>query len=76
MKLTIGASVTFVDEHGRDRAALVTHVWPGMSGQADGCNLVVVSDDGARDDSYGRQIERKTSVPHQSGNAAPGYFWK
>lgn len=76
MKLTIGQAVTFVDEHQVERAALVQHVFPGMSGKEDGCNLVIVSPDPAREDSYGRQIEHRTSVPHQSGNPAPGNYWK
>ena len=76
MKLVIGQSVVFVDEHRVERQALVTHIWPGMSGNADGCNLVIVSGDLDRTDSCGRQTERKTSVPHESGTPAPGYFWK
>lgn len=76
MKLEIGQLITFVDEHRRELPALVTYVWPGMSGVADGCNVVIVSQDESRTDSCGRQIERKTSVPHQSSNPAPGYFWK
>lgn len=75
MKLTIGQAVTFVDEHRNELDALVTHVWPGMSGVADGCNLVIVSTDDARTDSCGRQIERRTSVPHKSSTPAPGFFW-
>lgn len=76
MKLNIGDRVTFVDEFRKDHNALVTTVFPGMSGAADGCNLVFVSGDESRGDSYGRQIERKTSVPHVSGNPAAAMCWK
>ena len=76
MKLMIGQHVIFVDEHRAERAALVTHVWPNAAALADGCNLVFVSGDPARDDSCGRQTERRTSVPHESANPAPGYCWK
>lgn len=77
MKLAIGQSVKFVDEHRQELDALVTYVFHGMSGnQADGCNLVIVSTDVSRTDGCGRQIERRTSVPHQSGTPAPGFYWK
>lgn len=75
-KLQIGDFVVFVDEHRIDRPALVKHVWPGMSGTEDGCNLVFVSSDHDRKDSCGRQTEIKTSVPHLSSQPAGGYAWK
>jgi hypothetical protein len=40
-----------------------------------GCNLIFVSGDPAKDDTYGRQIERETSVIHRSGQPAPGNYW-
>lgn len=76
MKLVEGQKVTYVDSHAMEREALVTRVFHGMSGAADGCNLVFVSDDPSRTDSYGQQIERSTSVPHQSGQPAHGNYWK
>lgn len=72
----IGQRVIFVDEHRVERDALVTHVWPGMSGVADGTNLVIVSSDESRTDGCGRQTERKTSVPHMSQQPGGGYGWK
>lgn len=63
MKATIGTAVTFVDENREDRAAIVTFVFPGMSGQADGVNVVIACKDTAREDSYGRQsVTRQCSV--------------
>jgi len=73
---TIGQGVVFVDEHGVRRAAVVTHVFAGMAGTADGVNVVIVSDDAQRSDPYGRQIERRTSVTHLSGQPAHGYYWR
>jgi hypothetical protein len=76
VKLVIGQAVTYVDSHGVERPAIVTQVWSGMSGGADGCNLVVVATDESKTDQYGRQLERYTSVAHQSSNPAPGNYWK
>lgn len=70
----IGDTVTYVDSLRQERPALVTNV--GAPDEAPWLNLVVVSDDPARDDSYGRQIERFTSVVHQSRQTAPGNYWK
>jgi hypothetical protein len=43
-------------------------------------NLVFVSDDGDREDSYGRQIERPSSVTHRSQESEEpgphGYYWR
>lgn len=38
-------------------------------------NLVFVSEDKDRDDTYGRQIERQTSIPHRTNQAAHGNYW-
>jgi hypothetical protein len=48
--------------------------WLAVNG-APGCNLVFVAPGGDRSDSYGRQIERSTSVVHKSRQPAPGMFW-
>src|SRR5574341_150125 len=37
-------------------------------------NVVYVANDETQNDSYGRQIARSTSVPHQSVQPAPGYY--
>lgn len=39
-------------------------------------NLVYVELDETKTDSYGRQIARNTSVPHQSMTQAHGMFWR
>lgn len=75
-QLNIGDHIIFIDAYGKERQALVTIVWDGMSGDESGCNLVIVHDDEARKDTYGRQIDRHTSVVHQSAQPAGGYCWK
>ena len=53
----IGDVVTYVDEKSQTRNALVQCVH-----NPDYINLVVISDDSSKEDSYGRQIEHSTSV--------------
>jgi hypothetical protein len=43
--------------------------------QAPSLNVVFVSMDEARHDSYGRQVERETSLAHVSAQPAPGMYW-
>lgn len=40
-----------------------------------GCNVVFVTSDEMKRDSYGYQIERETSVVHKSNQAAHGRYW-
>lgn len=83
----VGDSIVFVDSHGVDHDALVTAV----HGEAreiqmygsnekiwwEPCiNLVFVSTDENKTDPYGRQLERHTSVGHQSTSTAHGMFYK
>ena len=72
--MQVGQAVTFVDARGQERAALLT----AIHGQDEtpSVNLVFVSDDPARNDPYGRQIERESSVVHESNQAAHGMFWR
>lgn len=43
--------------------------------QEPSCNLLFVSIDEKKDDTYGRQIERKTSCVHAGSQSAPGWSW-
>jgi hypothetical protein len=78
----VGAAVKYVDEHGSAHDALVT-IWWGSPAHPQyqsewgdpGCNLVYVTGDASRDDPYGRQIERRTSVVHKRKQVAPGNYW-
>lgn len=38
-------------------------------------NVALISDNEDKTDSYGRQIEHETSVPHHQDQQARGYFW-
>jgi hypothetical protein len=67
----IGDAVIFTDSKGRDHQAMCTNYFGPVC-----INVAYVSDDAARTDSYGRQIERSTSVLHQSGAPAHGNFWR
>ena len=85
--LEVGINVIYTDEHFVDHAALVTAVW-GSPDWREHCqlhtgkpavpcvNLVYVSGDKAKDDPYGRQIERNTSVVHASSQPAGGLCWR
>lgn len=68
---TLRGPIVFCDSYGRDHDALVTAVW------SDTCvNLVFVSGDESRKDSFGRQIERETSVCHASQAGAHGNYFR
>ena len=70
-----GDMVIFVDPYGEEHNALVTAVWQNPSGEPS-VNVVYVSDDLAKEDQYGRQIERNTSVVHESNQSAHGMKWR
>lgn len=78
----VGDAVIFVDPYGKEHIALVTTSWggttvhPGDDGPKPSVNLVFVSEDETKTDQYGRQIERNTSVVHQSNQSAHGMYWK
>lgn len=68
--LFAGQHVVFVDSSRVEHDAIVT-AWHGTS-----CiNVVYGSKDEQKTDSYGRQIERATSVSHMSQNPY-GMFWR
>lgn len=76
----VGEHIVYVDPFGVEHDALVT-IWWGLehyksAGGEPGCNLVYVSGDENKDDPYGRQIERSTSVVHKGKQPAHGNFWK
>lgn len=76
----VGDTVVFVDPFRKEHNALVTQVWSGKDWQyafPPGINLVIVSGDASKEDSYGRQIERHTSIPsNESPGTPPGNYWK
>lgn len=72
MKPNLGQSVVFCDAKGIDHDALVTAVW------SETCiNVLWVSGDESKTDTYGRQIERQTSVTHATCQGqAHGNYWR
>ena len=69
--MKIGEDVIWHDAEGTPHDALVTCVWSDTM-----INLVFVSGDESKQDSYGRQIERATSCQHVSLSAVHGYYWR
>ncbi len=67
----VGSHVRYVDQKGVERDALVQMVHTEMC-----VNLVFVSGDENRKDSYGRQVQHETSVSHRSQmTGVPGFYW-
>ncbi len=80
MEIKVGQSILYVDEKRQWHDALTTAVWgepyEGPDGRYVPCvNVLYVDDDERKTDQYGRQIERRTSVPHHSSQTAPGFCW-
>ena len=80
--IKIGDAVKAKDEHGVERNAIVTNVWPNPATYDDAgvvtlnLNIVFVSADESKNDSYGRQTEHQTSCGHRSAaGECPGRFW-
>ena len=80
-KVEVGDVVRFRDSQGVDQNALVIFVHGGYhEGSPEGyhpcINLVVVSKDERKEDSYGRQTQKETSVSYNSDwTADGGFFW-
>ncbi len=71
--LEVGDVVTYKDEHGVDHNALVTVV---HGNTAQSCiNVVYTSNDETQRDSWGRQIERASSVQRKSDVTAHGRYF-
>jgi hypothetical protein len=71
--MEIGETVTYVDPMQKEHRSLITAVHG--SGDSPSINLVYTSDDPAKYDPYGRQLERATSVVHQTSQMAKGNYW-
>lgn len=76
-----GAPIVYVDSQSRKHDALVTtwhgvdHYRQNLPTMEPGVNLLIVSQDESKTDSYGRQVERFTSVCHRAVQAAHGNYW-
>lgn len=72
-----GDIVIYHDEVGKPYNALITSGGFEHGGSATGwINVLYVSDDPAKRDNYGRQIERQSSVSHVTGTTAWGRYWR
>ena len=60
-----GLGVIYMDEHQKIRHALITADWNKTIDNGP-VNLVIVADDNDKQDQYGRQLERKSSIAHIS----------
>lgn len=67
----VGDRVIYHDPTGIQHEALVTAAWSSTC-----INVVFVSQDPDKRDSYGRQIERQTSLSHKSVQPAHGFYWR
>jgi hypothetical protein len=71
VQVKLGQQVTYVDPSGKACPAIVTAAWSWTT-----VNVVFVSPEASKTDSYGRQIERATSVAHASTpGRAFGNYW-
>lgn len=71
--LEVGDVVTYRDENGVDHHALVTIV---HGNTAQSCiNVVYTGKDESKRDSYGRQVERASSVQRKSDVTAHGRYF-
>ena len=70
----VGEVIRVTDEHGIEHDALVT-IYFGGSYPDGALNCVFVSNDESKNDPYGRQLERLSSVSRQSQHTAHGRFW-
>lgn len=68
----VGDLAGFKDANGVIKPALVQFVHSEKY-----INVIVISNDSKRDDSYGKQIEHETSVPmKEEYNIAGRHFWE
>lgn len=77
-ELNIGDHVIYGDTLGVEHDALVTNVWPQMSGDGvePGCNLLYLDKNPDQTDSWGRKIVRIGSCVHKSRQPAHGNYWR
>ena len=72
LKPEVGQSVRFVNSLGKEQGALVTAVW---GDDKPAVNLIIVSLDENKKDTFGRQTEHHGSVVHEDNQSAHGMYW-
>ena len=77
--IEVGSAVRVLDEDYAEHYALVTCVHGQfVDGRVPCINVVYTSGDEAKRDPYGRQLERMSSLQHESqvqGMPRPGRYW-
>lgn len=71
----VGTAVKYVDEVSVEHDAILTAVWGPDLGKC-AVNLLYVSGDESKTDSYGRQMERAPSVSAEGAGTAHGRFYR
>jgi hypothetical protein len=77
--MKIGEAVTFTDSTGVDHDAVITNVFDNgdeAKYPTPAVNVCYVSSDRSKEDNYGRQMERATSVVHRLSSTVHGNTWK
>ena len=74
--LSVGCMVVYTDEVFQDHNALVTAIWGDPDNPRTCINLLWVSGDESKQDQYGRQIERATSISYHTQHTAGGFCWR
>jgi len=67
----VGDVVVWHDSVGTPHKALITAVWSKTC-----INVVFVSTDENKQDSFGRQIERATSCQYKTLSPVHGFYWR
>jgi hypothetical protein len=70
-EVKVGGHVIWHDSVGTPHDAVVTAVWSQTC-----INVVFVSGDESKQDSYGRQIERATSCSYKTTMNVHGFYWR
>lgn len=70
-ELKVGDVVVYHNPVGRPSNALVQAVWGPTC-----INIILVSLDESKTDSYGRQIEHQTSCSHKDTMKVHGNYWR
>lgn len=71
-EVKVGQHVSYFDPTGKKRPAIVTNSF-GITNPS--INVVYVNDSEEQTDTYGRKLERSTSVPHRMHQQAHGNYW-
>lgn len=72
----VGDVVIYNDHVGIEHQALITASWGSETNDTPSVNLVFVEVDESKTDTWGRQVGRDSSVPHQDHQFAPGNYWR